>query len=261
MLRRIKQVANSKFGTGVYKMTCDAGAFSMELAVADHTYVAETNEAPYLYGLGISLPDRRPELLFKLVFDVAIAMLALLFLLPVFVVIAAAVSMDGGPVFYAHPRIGRGGRTFRCLKFRSMKVDADKLLADLLANDPAEALEWAVNRKLRNDPRVTAVGRFLRRSSLDELPQLINILRTEMSLVGPRPIVQQELPRYGASVSKYYEFRPGLTGLWQVSGRSDTSFSERVRFDALYADSWSLGADFLIIAKTIPAVFGGAGAR
>ena len=229
--------------------------------MADHGYVAETSEIPYLYDLDLVVPDRRPELLVKLVLDVVLAALAVLFMLPVFLVIAVAVSADGGPILFAHPRIGRGGRTFRCLKFRSMRVGGDKLLAELLENDPAEAMEWAVNRKLRHDPRVTPLGRFLRRSSLDELPQLFNIIRMEMSLVGPRPIVQQELPRYGASVGKYCEFRPGLTGLWQVSGRSDTSFSERVKFDARYAETWSLGADFVILAKTIPAVLWGAGAR
>ena len=229
--------------------------------MSEHTCIVETAETSYLFVLDTGLPDKRLELLAKLVFDVSVAAVALVFLLPVLVIIAIAVSADGGPILYSHPRIGRGGRSFHCLKFRSMKANGDKLLAELLASNPAEALEWAVNRKLRNDPRVTRFGRLLRRSSLDELPQLFNILRMEMSLVGPRPIVQQELSRYGSSVSRYYAFRPGLTGLWQVSGRSDTSFSERVKFDARYAETWSLVADFVILARTIPAVFGGSGAR
>ncbi len=197
----------------------------------------------------------------KSAIDLILAGSAFLFLLPVFFLVALAVRLDGGPVFYVQPRVGRGGRPFKCYKFRSMRVNADDLLANLLLSDAGEAENWRTNRKLRNDPRVTPVGKFLRKTSLDELPQLLNILRMDMSLVGPRPIVEQEIHLYGADVSKYYAFRPGLTGVWQISGRSDTTFRERVRFDTNYVDNWSVWLDLRIILKTVPAVIAGSGAR
>jgi Undecaprenyl-phosphate galactose phosphotransferase WbaP len=197
----------------------------------------------------------------KTAIDLTLAGLAVLFLLPVFLLVAVAVKLDGGPIFYAHPRVGRGGRMFNCYKFRSMRVNSDDLLADLLLADPEAAEAWKVKRKLKNDPRVTRVGKILRKTSLDELPQLLNVLRLDMSLVGPRPIVEQELHLYGAEVSKYYSFRPGITGVWQISGRSNTTFSERVVFDASYAENWSVMLDVQILVKTVPAVLGGFGAR
>ncbi len=215
---------------------------------------------PFLYR-SLSRPRNRVGMTMKLVFDVTVAALMIVLLSPVFLIVAAAVGSDGGPVLYSHSRVGRGGRLFRCFKFRSMTLNNDQMLEDYLAAHPVEALAWAVNRKLLNDPRVTRVGRFLRKTSLDELPQLLNVLRMDMSLVGPRPIVQQEVTLYGAHIAKYQHFRPGLTGLWQISGRSDTSFSERVRFDARYAEGWSFWMDLAIIARTVPAVVRGAGAR
>jgi UDP-galactose-lipid carrier transferase len=134
-------------------------------------------------------------------------------------------------------------------------TESDRVLEKLLFNDPVAAAEWAATQKLRNDPRITSVGRFLRLSSLDELPQLFNVLRGEMSLVGPRPIVQAEVARYGDEIEYYYETKPGLTGLWQVSGRSDTSYERRVRLDVWYVRNWTLWHDIAILLKTIPAVF------
>ena len=190
----------------------------------------------------------------KFAFDLGGAATLLLLAAPVLVIVTLLVRMDGGPALYAHRRVGANGREFKCLKFRSMVPDADTVLRRLLQTDPAAAAEWAETRKLRNDPRITRVGRFLRATSLDELPQLFNVLRLEMSLVGPRPIVQAEVSRYGEDICYYYETRPGLTGLWQVSGRSDTSYSHRVHLDTWYVKNWSVWHDVAILAKTVPAV-------
>lgn len=190
----------------------------------------------------------------KVAFDLVAATILLLLALPMLLTLAALVRMDGGPVLYAHRRIGANGRAFNCLKFRSMVVDADAVLHRLLVTDAAAAAEWADTHKLRNDPRITRVGRFLRATSLDELPQLLNVLRLEMSLVGPRPIVHAEINFYGEDIAYYYETRPGLTGLWQVSGRSDTSYPHRVQLDTWYAKNWTVWHDIAILAKTVPAV-------
>ena len=179
----------------------------------------------------------------KIAFDVAVAACLLVVLAPVLLLVAAAVKADGGPVLFAHRRVGAGGREFPCFKFRSMVPDGDVVLRRLLASDPEAAAEWASSQKLRRDPRVTWVGRTLRSTSLDEIPQLLNVLRLEMSLVGPRPIVRAEIPRYGADISYYYETRPGVTGLWQVSGRSDTGYDQRVRLDTWYVKNWTLWQD------------------
>lgn len=190
----------------------------------------------------------------KLAIDLGGALVMLAVLAPVFALIAAAVKLDGGTVLYAHRRIGAAGRSFPCLKFRSMAPDSETVLAHLLNTDPAAAAEWAATRKLRQDPRVTWIGRVLRQTSLDELPQLFNVLRLEMSLVGPRPIVQAEVSRYGDDIHHYYAARPGLTGLWQVSGRSDTGYNQRVQLDTWYVKNWSLWHDIAILARTVPAV-------
>jgi undecaprenyl-phosphate galactose phosphotransferase len=185
----------------------------------------------------------------------------LLLTAPVFLILVMITRLDGGPAFYAHRRIGAGGRPFDCLKFRTMMPNSDHILRQVLADDPVRAAEWRVMRKLRDDPRVTRVGRFLRKTSLDELPQLINVLRLEMSLVGPRPIVESEVPLYGENIAQYYATRPGLTGLWQVSGRSNTSFARRVQLDVWYVNNWSIWHDIAVLLKTIPAVFKREGAR
>ena len=191
----------------------------------------------------------------KRAFDATVAVSAILILLPLLVVVALIIKFtDKGPVFFSHKRIGFGGTTFRCLKFRTMAVDGTRILADHLARDPAAALEWAQTQKLRDDPRVTAVGRFLRASSLDELPQLWNVACGEMSLVGPRPIVDSETAHYGRAIRFYLSVRPGLTGLWQVSGRSGTTYRRRVALDKAYVCRWSFGGDIVILCKTIPAV-------
>jgi UDP-galactose-lipid carrier transferase len=191
----------------------------------------------------------------KATFDQIAAIILLVLLTPLLVGLALSVRADGGPIFYRHRRIGAGGRFFDCIKFRSMMVDADNVLRRLLMTDPVAAAEWAATQKLRNDPRITRIGRFLRASSLDELPQLFNVLRGEMSLVGPRPIVLAEVARYGSAIEHYYAAKPGITGLWQVSGRSDMSYARRVQLDVWYVRNWTLWHDIAILFKTIPAVF------
>jgi exopolysaccharide production protein ExoY len=189
------------------------------------------------------------------ILNVAVALLALVFCLPIMLGVGLAIFLqDGGPVLFAHRRIGRDGRSFRCLKFRSMAIDAEARLAELLASDPQARAEWEADHKLRRDPRVTRLGAFLRRSSLDELPQLFNVLRGEMSLVGPRPIVEAEVAKYGRRFRQYCAVKPGITGLWQVSGRNDTSYRTRVALDCVYAARRSAWLDFKVLACTIPAV-------
>jgi lipopolysaccharide/colanic/teichoic acid biosynthesis glycosyltransferase len=168
---------------------------------------------------------------------------------------------SGGPMFFAHRRIGIGGKPFYCLKFRTMVTDADLVLKEAIAHDPALAAEWNATQKLRNDPRVTRIGRFLRMTSLDELPQLINVLLRHMSLVGPRPIVESEVRFYGDDIAHYYNTRPGLTGLWQVSGRSNTSYTRRVQLDVWYVNNWSVWLDIAVLLKTLPAVLARTGAH
>jgi exopolysaccharide production protein ExoY len=188
-------------------------------------------------------------------FDVTTASLALIFISPIFLMLALLVKFsDRGPIFYGHRRIGHNGQTFRCLKFRTMVVDGDRVLNAYLHANPKAQEEWRETRKLQDDPRVTVIGSVLRKLSLDELPQLINIIRGEMSVVGPRPVVEDELERYEGAAVYYLQSRPGLTGLWQVSGRNDVSYESRVAFDTHYVKNWSLRSDMLIIARTIPAV-------
>jgi exopolysaccharide production protein ExoY len=199
------------------------------------------------------LPALQPAL--KRALDILGAAALLTVLAPVMLVIALLVRRDGGPALYAHRRVGKGGASFGCLKFRSMVIDSDARLAELLARDPAARAEWEATRKLKNDPRVTAVGRFLRASSLDELPQLLNVLRGEMSLVGPRPVIQAELDaHYGVAAAHYKTVRPGITGLWQVSGRNDTTYEQRVRLDVSYVARASLIEDLRILFATPVAV-------
>jgi exopolysaccharide production protein ExoY len=168
---------------------------------------------------------------------------------------------DGAPWFYAHYRVGRDGRLFKCLKFRTMYRDADALLAELVQQDAAALREWQRDQKLQYDPRITPVGRFLRRTSLDELPQLINVLRGEMSFVGPRPVTVAELSRYGSVRWHYFSVRPGMTGLWQVSGRNNLSYEERVALDRRYVEHRSLWVDFRILYKTVKVILTREGAR
>jgi Undecaprenyl-phosphate galactose phosphotransferase WbaP len=194
-------------------------------------------------------------------FDVAVCVAMLILLSPVLLLIAGLVASSGGPVLFGHKRVGRNAVNFRCLKFRTMAVNSEQLLAELLARDPEAAREWHQNFKLAQDPRITRFGRFLRKTSLDELPQLINVLRGDMSLVGPRPVVAEELDYYYGENAFYYQLvRPGITGLWQVNGRSQTSYEHRVFLDNCYVRNWSLWADLAILFNTVPSVLAGSGA-
>lgn len=166
----------------------------------------------------------------------------------------------GGPAVYRHRRIGRGGKEFNCLKFRSMVVDSDRVLRELLERNPEARDEWSTTFKLRRDPRITRFGNFIRKTSLDELPQFWNVLRGDMSIVGPRPVVRQELDtQYGPYAQVYGKMRPGITGPWQVSGRSDVSYPERVAMDVAYVRHWTIAGDLKLIARTVGAVFSGRG--
>ena len=197
---------------------------------------------------------------YKRCFDILAAVCALSLLLPLFFLVAAAIKLDGrGPVLFRHRRIGRNGKSFYCLKFRTMAVDAESLLQRHLALNPEAAREWAADHKLRHDPRVTPLGHGLRKTSLDELPQLLNILKGEMSFVGPRPIVGAEVPKYGDAMRQYCCARPGLTGPWQVSGRNDVDYARRVMFDTDYVEHWSFWRDVAIIGKTFRVVIAGKG--
>ncbi len=187
--------------------------------------------------------------------DVAIALAAIIVFLPAFIIIAIAVALERqGPILFAQRRIGRHGVAFKLYKFRSMHVDGDRIFADHIDASPDAAAEWARDHKLQRDPRVTRLGRFLRRSSLDELPQLFNVLRGDMSIVGPRPIVEAEVRRYGRFFRYYCAVRPGITGIWQISGRNHVTYRRRVAMDALYAQKKTVLLDIKVIAATIPAV-------
>ena len=187
--------------------------------------------------------------------DILISLAAILFLLPGLVAVAVLVKMqDGGPIIFAQSRIGKDMKPFKCLKFRSMRTNAAELLANLLENDPAARAEWEADHKLRNDPRITRLGNFMRRTSLDELPQLFNVLIGEMSLVGPRPIVEAEMVKYGRSMRHYCRQVPGITGLWQGSGRNDVSYTRRVALDRLFTRRLSVKLYAVILVMTVPAV-------
>ncbi|MET0547011.1 MAG: sugar transferase [Caulobacterales bacterium] len=189
----------------------------------------------------------------KRAFDIAAALCIILLTLPLILATTLlAALLGGGPMLYAHTRVGFRGKEFQCLKFRTMVVDSEQRLAEYLASNPAAAEQWLQDRKLRDDPRVTWVGKILRKTSLDELPQLLNVVRGDMSLVGPRPIVADELPRYGARRAAYLSARPGMTGLWQVSGRNNTTYDRRTELDESYVKNWTLVGDIGIILRTVP---------
>lgn len=219
-----------------------------------------SGESPSAGQLGLGL--RSPvALFFKRILDIVVAALLLLAALPFAVLIALAIVLDSaGPVFFAHTRIGKGNRTFTLWKFRTMVRNADAALEQHLRENPDLRAEWAKYQKLKEDPRVTRVGRLLRRSSLDELPQLISVLRGEMSMVGPRPIVAEEAAKYGPVFELYLQAKPGLTGLWQSSRRDGTSYRARIALDLKYLRERTLWLDVKVLLKTIRVVVIGHGA-
>jgi len=216
-----------------------------------------------LYVLNIRNSLKNPFNRFaKEAFDIVISLLLLPLALPLIALLGLLIRAESpGPVFFTHERVGRNGRRFRIVKFRSMYADSQERLAVLLDGDPRAREEWSRFYKLKDDPRVTRIGRFLRRTSLDELPQIVNVLKREMSLVGPRPVLQEEIDNfYGMYADYYFMVRPGITGLWQVSGRSDIGYELRVKLDAWYVMNWSLWFDVVILLKTIPILLGREGA-
>ena len=191
----------------------------------------------------------------KTVFDYVLTIIGTIVILPLFIVIAIWIYKDSpGPVIFKHRRIGKNGREFNCYKFRSMCADAKEKLEQLLANDPESKAEWEKDFKLKNDPRITKSGAFLRKTSLDELPQIFNVLKGEMSLVGPRPIIKDEMVRYGEFINDYLMVKPGITGMWQVSGRSDIDYKQRVQLDSWYVHNWSVWLDIMLLYKTFKVV-------
>ena len=197
---------------------------------------------------------KRSSRILKRIMDVLGSLGIIILLSPVLLYLYFSVKKDGGNAMYGHPRIGRNGKIFKCLKFRSMVVNSKEVLDELLRTDPEARAEWEKDFKLKNDPRITKIGAFIRKTSLDELPQLFNVLKGEMSLVGPRPIVADELERYQDDVEYYLMAKPGMTGLWQVSGRNDVDYNTRVYFDSWYVKNWSLWNDIAILFKTVNVV-------
>ena len=192
----------------------------------------------------------------KTIFDYVLTITGTIAISPILIVIALWIYKDSpGPVIFKHRRIGKNGKEFNCYKFRSMCVDAKEKLEQLLKTDPEAKAEWEKDFKLKNDPRITRSGAFLRKTSLDELPQIFNVLKGEMSLVGPRPIIRDEMARYGEYINDYLMVKPGITGMWQVSGRSDTNYKQRVQLDSWYVRNWSVWLDLMLLWRTSKTVF------
>ena len=196
----------------------------------------------------------------KRAFDIVVSLTAIIILSPLLLLVALAVRLsDGGPALFGHTRVGFSGKSFKCWKFRSMIPNSDAIFKQYLADNPDAAREWRQNQKVQNDPRVTPLGFFLRKYSIDELPQLFNILMGDMSFVGPRPIQRSEYGKYGYSLRHYMSTRPGLTGLWQISGRSNSTYQKRVAFDRYYVMHWGMLTDVVLIIKTVPVAITGTG--
>jgi len=197
----------------------------------------------------------------KFIFDMALTILGTVCISPILFVLAVIIRLDSrGPIIFSHKRVGKNGKIFPCYKFRTMCVNAQEKLNDYLRENPQLKEEWERDFKLKDDPRVTKVGKFLRKTSLDELPQIFNVLKGEMSLVGPRPIIKDEVVKYGNYINDYYMVRPGITGMWQVSGRSDTTYEERVAMDSWYVRNWSVWIDVVMLFRTFKTVVKGQGA-
>ncbi len=235
-----------------------------EIGAADsrNDNVPQMEDATIIEQSGRVLVTHTPDSsIGKRMFDFAGALALIIFFSPLMVATYIAVRLDGGRGFYVHERVGKNGVRFQCYKFRSMVPNAERALKDILICNEEHRRDWEADHKLRDDPRITPIGRFLRRKSLDELPQLFNVLKGDMSLVGPRPITGDEIGRYGGQISFYYKTRPGLTGAWQVSGRSYLCYEERVTLDVDYVKNWSFITDLLILLKTVRVVLTGHGAH
>ena len=250
---------NSRAVFGLIRFQVWWGA--MRIDVDRKGYIASATESASFRAPVECRKLNRAAAALKIVFDKVFSILALLFFAPFLLLISGAILLtEGGPVFFRHQRIGHNGKSFGCLKFRTMAVDAEARLQRILESDPAARAEWEATQKLENDPRITCLGAFLRKTSLDELPQFWNVVRGEMSVVGPRPIVADEARRYGDHLEHYLSLRPGVTGLWQVMGRSSTTYDDRVRMDVHYARYRSFLMDLWIILRTIRVMLNGNGA-
>ena len=231
----------------------------------NQTYFTATQQLKDIAGIigfaSIHNLTFKGNLILKRFIDIFIIVICLPLLLPLMLILSILVKLTSkGPVFYAHRRVGKNGKEIKCWKFRSMNINSQQMLEEILANDPVRRAEWEKDRKFQDDPRVTKFGKFLRKTSLDELPQLFNILFGDMSLVGPRPVTEPELDKYGKYKDYVLSVVPGLTGMWQVSGRSDTGYEERISFDTYYIQNWSIWLDIWILIKTVWVVLKGKGA-
>lgn len=250
--KKPQRVHSNGTGSGV---TADALGLASEIALSPQPQWKPTSRPAARQALPAA-----PYPAVKRAMDILGALLIGTVFSPLILVIALMMSLEDGPILFRHARIGRGGKAFGCLKFRTMVPNAEQILQDLLARDPEAKAEWVRDHKLRNDPRITRVGRFLRRTSLDELPQLWNVLRGEMALVGPRPIVKEEMLRYGRHLPVYLDAKPGITGLWQVTGRNDIDYRRRVAIDTYYVRHQGQLMDLRILLKTVKVVLRGHGA-
>lgn len=234
-------------------MTADSQLISGKVIRA----IARRGLGPVLQGdrrISRSLQSLDGEL-FKRLFDILFSLSVLILFAPVYLLLAFSIALSSsGPIFYVQERVGKNRKRFYCLKFRTMVENADDILLEIMENSPHLRQEFEDNFKLKQDPRITGIGRFLRMTSLDEFPQFWNVLKGDMSVVGPRPLVEEELPRYGRHINKILTIRPGITGLWQVSGRNDIPYPRRVQIDLYYANDKNLWMDMWIIFKTIGVV-------
>ena len=234
-------------------MTADSQLISGKVIRA----IARRGFGPVLQGdrrISRSLQSLDGEL-FKRLFDILFSLSVLILFAPVYLLLAFLIALSSpGPIFYVQERVGKNRKRFYCLKFRTMVENADDILLEIMENSPHLRQEFEDNFKLKQDPRITWIGRFLRMTSLDEFPQFWNVLKGDMSVVGPRPLVEEELPRYGRHINKILTIRPGITGLWQVSGRNDIPYPRRVQIDLYYANDKNLWMDMWIIFKTIGVV-------
>lgn len=230
----------------------------MSVAGGHMDYLADDRIVAYRTHNNLANPV---NIVIKKIFDIAVGLTIFVCLIPVLTIIAIAIKLDSpGPVGFSHRRVGHNGKNFHCYKFRTMVGNAQVVLEDLLAKDPGLSEEWNRNFKLKQDPRVTRMGRFLRNTSLDELPQIFNVLKGDMSLVGPRPIVREEVAKFGQFIQEYYMVLPGMTGLWGVSGRSDTEYDDRVQLETWYVHNWSVWLDISLLFRTVPVILGRKGA-
>ncbi|SFH06758.1 undecaprenyl-phosphate galactose phosphotransferase [Desulfotomaculum arcticum] len=255
--KKLVQLVN-RLQRKAHKLLVVPDLFGMPMEGVDVQYLF--NERTLVLGIKNNLNDK-VNIVIKRAFDLLAGLLILTGLLPFMLLIAILIKVESkGPVIFAHRRLGKDGVEFNCLKFRTMVSNAQQVLEELLENDQEAYEEWNRDFKLKNDPRVTRIGNFLRKTSLDELPQIINVLKGEMSLVGPRPIVQDEIIKYGPMIDNYYQVPPGITGLWQVNGRSDVDYKTRVQIDTWYIRNWSLWLDITLLIRTISVVFACKGA-